>query len=333
MSIPNDLQGRYWLDISSANPKLVEEFSPCLVGFLAFDYGQVPDLAGTGFIMVGDADIAIVITAKHVLTEGVLNIQRPVPRHAPSALFVPPSAQTPILSEEKLRAFWGGSKSADLLYVRHLSYHESFDIACCIFTPQEESFATQFKPTSIPLDTTLPSLGDVVHMVSQGGMEINNRQPPTGAKGVGKIFNAYRRINIRIGTVTGVYPQGFRQYPWQCFTTSIPAEPGMSGGFVYLPRNGETVAACGIVCADNSVPDAYTDYSVCGESVIACAWTALSLSIPQYYASDAPMSTLLDMMKTGALQPAVGGVDHIQMIDRGNGNWSLVYGEAGEIEN
>lgn len=322
MPIPNDPEKRYWLDVSRANPERVDEFRPCLVGFAAFDYGQVPDLAGTGFVIAGNADIAIVITAKHVLTEGVLNIQRPVPRHAPSALFVPTSARTPLLNEERLRAIWMGAESGDMLYARHLSYHDSLDIACCVLTPQEE-YATQFKPTSIPLDTTLPSVGDVVHMVSQSGMEINGRLPPTGTKGIGQRFTAHRRVSIRIGTVTGIYPQGFRQYPWQCFTTSIPAEPGMSGGFVYLPRDGGAISACGIVCADNSEPRAYTDFSVCGESVIACAWTALSLPIPRYYAPDAPMSTLLDMMKTGAIQPAVGGVDHIRMINRGNGDWSM----------
>ncbi len=319
MPIPNDLQNRYWVDISSANPKLVDEFRPCLVGFLAFDYGQVPDLAGTGFIIGAGTTYALAITAKHVLTEGVLKIQRPVPRHAPSALFVPASSKAPLLHEEKLRAIWMGSESADMLFARHLSYHDSQDFACCLLAPQG-SYATQFKPISIPLDTTRPSVGDVVHMVSQGGMKISDRLPPTGVKGTGQRFTVHRRVNIRIGTVTAIYPQGFRQYPWQCFTTSIPVEPGMSGGFVYLPRDGMPVAACGIVCADNSTPEAHTDYSLCGESVIASAWVALILKVPEYNANDSPMRTLLDMMKTGAMAPAVGGIDHFQIIDREDGS-------------
>ncbi len=332
MPIPNDPQNRYWVDVSSANPKLVEEFRPCLVAILAFDYGQVPDLAGTGFVTGAvsfDApkkvpDLAIVITAKHVLTEGVLKIQRPVPRHAPSALslFVPTSSKAPLLQEETLRAAWMGHESGDLLYARHLTYHDSLDIACCLLTPQEE-YATQFKPISIPLDTTRPSIGGVVHMVSQGGMKISDRLPPTGVKGIGQRFTAHRRVSIRVGTVTAIYPQGFRQYPWQCFTTSIPVEPGMSGGFVYLPREGMPVAACGIICADNSIPEAHTDYSLCGESVIACAWPALTLKIPEYYANDAPMRTLLDMMKMGAMEPAVGGIDHIQIVDRDDGGFTI----------
>ena len=168
-----------------------------------------------------------------------------------------------------------------------------------------------------------PSIGDVVHMVSQGGMKISDRLPPTGVKGIGQRFTAHRRVSIRVGTVTAIYPQGFRQYPWQCFTTSIPVEPGMSGGFVYLPREGMPVAACGITCADNSIPEAHTDYSLCGESVIACAWPALTLKVPEYYANDAPMRTLLDMMKMGAMEPAVGGIDHIQIVDRDDGGFTI----------
>lgn len=336
MPIPNDPQNRHWVDISNANPERVDDFRPCLIGLLAHDHGYKPDLAGTGFVTAcfnfspnkKNVDGALAITAKHVLTEGVLNIQRPVPRHAPSALFVPASSKIPSLSEEKLRATWASSKSADMLHVKHIAYNDSLDIACCLLTPQAE-FATQFAPVPIPLDTARPSVGDVVHLVSQGGMYIANRIPPTGVKGTGQKFSAHRRVNIRIGTVTAIYPQGFRQYPWQCFTTSIPVEPGMSGGFVYLPRDGMTIAACGIVCADNSTPEACTDYSVCGESVIACAWAALTLKVPEYYGNDAPMRTLLEMMKMGAMAPAVGGIDHIQIIDRGDGELTIARSDQG----
>ena len=209
-----------------------------------------------------------------------------------------------------------------MLYARHLSYHNSLDIACCILGPQE-SYATQFKPISIPLDTARPSVGDIVHMVSQGEIEISEDLPPTDFTGIGQKLTIHRRVSIRIGTVTAIYPQGFRQYPWQCFTTSIPAEPGMSGGFVYLPREGMPIAACGIVCADNSTLEARTDYSLCGESVIACAWVALSLPVPQNLANDSPMRTLLDMMRAGDMAHAVGGIDHIQIIDQGNGDITI----------
>ena len=220
-----------------------------------------------------------------------------------------------------------GSESADLLHTRHFSYNDTLDIACCIFAPQEEH-TTRFKPTAIPLDTARPFIGDVVHMVSLDGMTISDYSPSTNVTGFGETFSIHRRVSIRVGTVTAIYPQGFRQYRWPCFTTSIPAEPGMSGGFVYLPRDGITVAACGIVCADNSSIEARTDYLLCGDSVIACAWPALCLSVPKFAEADSPMRTLYDMMRAGDMTPAVGGIEHIQVIDLGNGEGRIVYGDA-----
>ena len=327
MPIPSDPLSRWWVDVSSANPAIVDGLRPSLVAFLAFDHGHVPRLAGTGFVIAGGSDLAIVISAKHVLSEGVLNIQQPVPRHSPSALFVPASSKTPSLHAAKLRALWMGSESADLLHTRHFSYNDTLDIACCIFAPQEE-YTTRFKPTAIPLDTARPSIGDVVHMVSLDGMTISDYSPSTNVTGSGETFSIHRRVSIRVGTVTGVYPQEFLHYRWPCFTTSIPAEPGMSGGFVYLPRDGMAVAACGIVCADRSSIEARTDYLLCGESVIACAWPALCLPVPKFAEPDSPMRTLYDMMRAGDMTIAAGGIEHIQVIDLGNGEGRIEYGNA-----
>ena len=92
----------------------------------------------------------------------------------------------------------------------------------------------------------------------------------------------------------------------------------MSGGFVYIPREGEKVAACGIVCTDFSPLEATNNFLLCGESVIACAWPALSLPIPQRYSNDSPKITLLELMKSGAMEPAVGGIDDIELIKQEN---------------
>ena len=74
MPIPNDPLSRWWVDVSSANPAIVDGLRPSLVAFLAFDHGHVPSLAGSGFVIAGGSDLAIVISAKHVLSEGVLKI-------------------------------------------------------------------------------------------------------------------------------------------------------------------------------------------------------------------------------------------------------------------
>jgi len=94
--IPNDPESRYWVDISSANPAEVDRFRSSLVTLIAFDHSQVPSAAGTGFFIAASssAGLALVISAKHVI-EQIHKIQRPVPRHAPSSLFVPASSKKP----------------------------------------------------------------------------------------------------------------------------------------------------------------------------------------------------------------------------------------------
>jgi hypothetical protein len=115
MPIPNDSLNRWWVDAASVNPELANDLRPSLVAFLAFDHARMPAIAGTGFIIAGMPGFALVISAKHVLAEGVLNIQRPIPRHSALALFIPGSAKTPSIHPEKLKAIWMGSEHAALL--------------------------------------------------------------------------------------------------------------------------------------------------------------------------------------------------------------------------
>lgn len=327
MALPNDTLGRWWIEIASVNPSLVNDFRRCLIAFVAFDRGSKPNLAGTGFLIASGTNIALAITAKHVLTEGVLNIQRPVPRHSPSALFVPSSSLTPAIHKEKLRALWHDSEKGEALVIPHASYNEILDIACCILTPQGLIETPSIFKETIPLDTARPSVGDIVQMVSLDGMDLVDYVPHSQFSGP-RPFSVFHRVSIRIGVVTAVYPQGFRQYQWPCFTTSIPAEPGMSGGFVYFPREGHTIAACGIICADNSPPEARSNQLLCGESVIAYSWPALALTVPECLEPDSPMHTLYDMMQAGTMPLAVGGIDQITISDRHqNGDCTIDYAE------
>lgn len=324
MTIPNDPLGRCWAEVSNVNPELVNSFRHCLIAFLAFHPNKQPQLAGTGFIMAGSHDSALVITAKHVLAEMVPSIQQPSPAYYSASPFVNPNLKPPSSEPEKLKIYWGGSKHSGLLNMQHACYNDKLDIAYCIVTPQE-LHAAPFQPISIPIDTTIPSVGDVVHMVSQDGLDVSELEPPTEASGKGQTILINRPVSIRIGTVTGIYPQGLRRYTWPCFTTSIPAEPGMSGGFVYLPRDGKSIAACGIVCADNPTEEARTNCLQCGESVVACAWPVLALPIPESIPAvpNTLTRTLYDMMQTGDIPMAASGIDNFELVDLGNGDHKI----------
>lgn len=324
MPITDDPLDRWWVDISSANPERVYALKSALVSFLGFDRGRSPGLAGTGFVIAGTDNVALVITAKHVLSEGILRIQKPAPMHSPSALFIPARIKTPSLDPNKLKTVWLGSEHPGLLNAVHACYNETLDIACCLIMPQQLE-PPPFRPTSIPFDTRVPRIGDTIHMVSLNDLDVCELRQPTDFTGVGQLLTLRQGVNIRIGSVTAVYPQGFRQYRWPCFTTSIPAKPGMSGGFVSIPRDGEAVTACGIVCADNSTEAAHNDLLQCGESVIACAWPALVLRVPVLISNENNRAeqTLYDLMQNGRMEKPAEGLDHIDVVNLENGDYRI----------
>jgi hypothetical protein len=141
-------------------------------------------------------------------------------------VFINAGAPALVLDPQKLRLAWMGSQHADMMNVSHVCYNETLDAACCVVVPQEEE-AFRFPLPTIPIDTAVPVFGDLVHMVSLDDLTVTEHTPPD-ASGTGQMLAITWRVSIRIGVVTGVYPVGLRHYRWPCFTTSIPAEPGMS---------------------------------------------------------------------------------------------------------
>jgi len=294
MSIPGDPVGREWIEVSAANPALVDEYRPGLVTFVAFDHDHDAHLVGTGFVTCGNAEMAIVITARHVL-DGVARAQRP---RGPMNLRLGP---------HDLRAVWMGKRSSSMLNVVHASCDEHSDLAACIVVPQEVD-RQLFVPVSIPLHIVVPVIGQIVHMVSVDKMEVTEHARPMGHDKRGQVLSIERHLSVRLGTVTEVHLNGTRQYKWPCFTTSIPAEPGMSGGLVTLPGHNATVAACGVVSADSFSGSAKADQMQCGNSIIACTWPALKLQMPRAIGGNESPSyrSLLEMVRDGDVPRPVG---------------------------
>jgi hypothetical protein len=71
---------------------------------------------------------------------------------------------------------------------------------------------------------------------------------------------------------------------------------------------------------------ARTDFQQCGESIIACAWPALALLVPDSIPStpDTRTLTLYELMRAGRLDVAVGGIDHLEVIEKDNGDCVIV---------
>ena len=303
MPLSNDPLNRKWLDLTSTNPHLVNDFRPTLVTFMGWDRSKRAKAMGTGFLVGGDKHRAIVFTAKHVL-HGARDFQRPVPLSATSALPEFRIERRVSIEPSDLQALWMGQEDPLMMKVVYVVYPEKLDIAFCVLISENPD---KFSPAHLPLDLQTPSIGDTVHMVSCWQNKVSESVPPQKPDGFGHILNIERGVNIRIGNVTGVYEAGLRQYNFPCFTTSIPAEPGMSGGLVYLPKDGNTVAACGIVCGDNPTTEmedkVRKSQLKSGESVIACTWPALGLTVPKGIPCDEaiPKKTFYDLIKAGEM--------------------------------
>ena len=315
LNIPSDPEKRCWVETSGANSALATSLKTVLVALVAFDRDHVPRVAGTGFVMAADEKKALVISAKHVLTEGVLNHQQPHRGHAASALFVNTHYTTPSLDSRQLRAVWMNNDSASMLPALHAFYSDSMDIAGCIFIPQAGEALK--NAAYVPLDLHVPEVGEEIRIVSLD--ELSASGPPL--EGQYQDISVSRRVSIRVGVVTGVHPQGYRQFRWPCFTTSVPIAPGMSGGFASCFRPDSTVSACGIIAADCSSDEAHKDFRVSGESVVACAWPALGLELSDKLprSPDEPRVSLHELMKRENIPPAIGGIDRISIDAVENG--------------
>ena len=315
MSLPGDPLRRWWVELSGANPALADSFRPALGTIVAYDRDHVAGIAGTAFIVGAEGQFALAVTAKHVLTEGVAQHQRPHRRYVPSSVFQHAHNATLSLEPNAFKVFVLGASSALALNASFASYNNDFDLACLLLLPQAGETLTE--RVAIPLDLDDPPVGAVVHMVSQGDLRADELRAPQTNDGEGQEVSLFRRLSIRRGVVTAKYPSGFRHYRWPCFTTSIPATPGMSGGFVFWPRDGITIAACGVVCADSSTSAAHASFMECGESIIGSSWPGLGLRIPLTapHSPDQPTVSWFEAVRTGRLPLPLGRFERMRYVE------------------
>lgn len=278
-----------------------------LVSFVATDADHNHKVMGTGFIVAGNDQMAVVVTAKHVVADAIFH-QRKYTRIPTSPLLEMPR---PLIEPKDMKAFWTDGVSPNLMPIHWVSYNATLDMAVCVITPPEKH-ANPFAPMSIPFDTRAVQVGDQVNAVACLSEEAKELAPPADSTGRGQILQLESQAFFRTGFVTAVYPGGFRHYRWPCFTASFPVEPGMSGGFVFVERKNETVAAVGVLSAGPKASDLNNDTATLGEAVVLDAWTGLGLLVPDRLPSvDAPTSRIRDVLLRGAMPMAIGGVDHI----------------------
>lgn len=321
-TLPGDPMGRFWVELAGCNPSLASEFRPVLVSVFTTDYMGKPGIAGTGFVL-GVADCFIVIaTAKHVLQQ-VKKLQNPYQQSNSLPFFENVARSFPKIESGKVKVLFMNDVLAGMLNVVHVCANETTDLAICLAEiPKLERSRIAF--TTVPLEMSMPRIGEVVHIASlvhpQRGIDFRLVEDSDAKNDIE--YEIERRVEIRRGSVVEVHPNGFRQYKWPCFTTTIPVPPGMSGGFAYIPKDGQKIAACGVVCADTSTETNVTKYETPGGSVVGCSYAALALRVPDFSQSDYQSSTvsIYDMMNRGLFPMPIDGLDHVVFIEKENGD-------------
>jgi hypothetical protein len=255
------------------------------------------------------------MTARHVLVDAVSSVQRPWPRHAASALpeFVPRRQDRIQIEPTNLRAVWMGPAAADFCLISHAHYADRPDIAICLIAMQEHTSADAIFST-FALDTSIPNEGDQVVLVSSSAMKLEEHG--TSAGDAGKLLRISKNVCARMGSITAVYPSGHRQFKWPCFSTSIPAEPGMSGGLIYRAIDGAPIAACGVVSADCSPEQARNDFTIAGNSIAAMIWPSVGFRVPESLPTNehTKHNTLLDLIRAGEIKDVGDGLTRLSII-------------------
>lgn len=246
-----DLENHHWLNHE-------------LVSILAFDPSGIPQPIGTGFIISHSGSRATVCTAAHNLI-AIRNLQNPNPPHHSSALpmFLPKPSPLRI-DGDKVRAVCFNGVGVEMAFVEWAVWDRSSDIAN-VGVRTQDGTAADFFVTCFLLDDSLPSVGDTVMAMGYEGMAITDFQ----RIGTGQKYELVRRLLLREGRISAVYPDGHELCRAPCVVTTIPMFPGMSGGPVALGGNSrQEMKPFGVISHDPNDGRNKYDRSLEGYSVV-----------------------------------------------------------------
>ena len=315
-------QGHFWSEFVRTTDPFWNGVRSSLVALYAIGPKFTPQFLGTGFVVgTSEEGFLLVLTAKHVVVDGAVQVQKPYGRQtssAPSVLF---ESNQPSIGPENLRAVWMGADSSDILFVRHINYTNDLDIALCVLEYQPE-FLKLKRPsaTAIALDTRSPEIGEPVHVVALTDFIFDGESPKGDGEGVWQIST---RPVVRIGKVLSV-EDGSLGHNGACFRTTIPVDKGMSGGFAYIPRNGQPAAACGILSSGPQEDDKQSSFLVSGNSAFAGVLGGVGLELPTQLCGGQQIR-LLDLIKAGQITDVGHGATNIEIVDiREDGSYKVL---------
>ncbi len=299
MLLPN---GHYWSEYIRSEGPFWLGIRSSLVAFVGIGPKFTPQFLGTGFVIGTDVGgMLLVLTAKHVVEYAAIKVQGVHNRGrvaTPAVLLEP---EKPQIGPSQLRAVWMGADAADMPFVRHVAYADNLDVAICVLEVQENLRLNIHRlAPAIALDTRIPDVGEWINIVTLTDLALEGSSPSGDGSG---IWSVTTRPIIRIGKVLSQQDEGMG-HKARCFTTTVPTSGGMSGGFAYLPRAGQVVAACGIVSTSPAEDEGKTDFRFPGCSTIVGIMGALGLQVPT--STHPTFSTLFELAKAGQVTDVAG---------------------------
>jgi hypothetical protein len=305
-------EGHFWGEYVRTDDPFWNGVRTSLVGFYAIGPKFTPKFLGTGFVIGTSTEgFLLILTAKHVVVDGAIQIQMPDTRRAASAPNILFEPNQPSIEPKKLRAVWMGTDNSDILFVRHVTYANNLDFALCVLEYQPEYLRrNNLSATAVALDTKFPEIGEWVHVVALTDFIFTGVSPKGDGDGVWQIGT---RTVVRVGKVLSRENNALG-HDGPCFLTTIPVDAGMSGGFAYVPRDGQAVAACGILSSGPQEDDKQSSFLVCGNSAFGGVRGTLGLELPAEICGGNPI-TLLDLVKAGQIVDVGGGATNVEIVD------------------
>jgi len=312
--------GHFWSEYVRTDDPFWTGIRRSLVGFFAINPQGSPAFLGTGFIIAAAEEFLLALTAKHVVVDGAIQIQAPNQRRTAVAemLFEPVQ---PSIEPKALRAVWTGPGYSDVLLVRHVNYTNKLDFALCVLEWRSETLSHNKPDTNVvALDTHVPSVGEWVHVVALTDFVFEGTSPNLDGAGIWRVGT---RPVVRVGRVLS-HESGALGHGGLCFRTTVPVDSGMSGGFAYVPREGQAVAASGIVSSGPQADDKQKSFLSCGNSAFGAILGTLGLQLPQELRGG-QSTMLLDLLKSGEISDVSGGAPDIEIANiRVDGSHQIV---------
>lgn len=191
---------------------------------------------GSGVIIQGNGNRATVLTAAHVITEGVKAFQNTRSRKRAHPTTPADFLQTETVSAAttSLRVIVQNMERRDACRVGLVLWDEAADLAVLMIVPQDDD-VTDFFQWHMKLSARDPAVGDLV--VVGGYCEFENE---VDAVEVGRGVISHRAI-CRIGKMTMLHPDGTTWVRSPCIDATMPTFSGMSGApaFIDPGKGGE----------------------------------------------------------------------------------------------